>query len=195
LNYLAHIYLSGPNPEVQVGGLLGDFVKGPLVGRFPTAIEHGIHLHRLIDSHTDSQPIVQEAAALLPSPWRRFAGILLDIYFDHLLASQWGRFHRQPLAEFTEEFYRHLQGHSALLPPRALHFSRVAPEVAWLESYAVAARIPAMLNRVGQRFRQPVPLDQAWQPLQQHATHLQSTFDVLLPELIQFAASRRMISL
>ncbi len=191
MNYLAHIYLSGPDPELQVGGLLGDFVKGPLVGQYPIAIERGIQLHRMIDSHTDSQPLVQAAAASMAKPWRRYAGILLDIYFDHLLASQWSRFHDQALEDFCQDFYRHLHRHSRLLPPRALHFSRVAPEVAWLESYARADRIPQMLNRVGQRFRQPVPLQNAWLTLDSHRQQLSETFDTLLPLLVNFAERKR----
>ena len=30
MNYLSHIYLSGDKLEAQLGGLLGDFLKGPL---------------------------------------------------------------------------------------------------------------------------------------------------------------------
>ncbi|MGA2151478.1 MAG: DUF479 domain-containing protein, partial [Geobacteraceae bacterium] len=50
MNFLAHLYLSGDDPELLVGNLLGDFVKGRLSGNFPDGIERGIELHRRIDS-------------------------------------------------------------------------------------------------------------------------------------------------
>lgn len=187
MNYLAHIYLSGTDRDMQVGGLLGDFVKGPLTGQYPETIERGITLHRQIDRQTDEKPEFQAALELFDSGWRRYGGILLDIYFDHLLASQWSAWHRQQLPDFCQGFYQHLQQYEQILPTRARHFARVAPEVAWLESYAVAERVPQMLQRVGQRFRKPVPLEKGWLQLQRHRTQLQEIFDKLWPELIDYA--------
>lgn len=34
MNFLAHALLSGPDPALRVGGLMGDFIKGPLPGAF-----------------------------------------------------------------------------------------------------------------------------------------------------------------
>ena len=45
MNYLAHIFLNGEDPEHQIGGFIGDFVKGDPKGRFTPGIEHGIKLH------------------------------------------------------------------------------------------------------------------------------------------------------
>ncbi|HEY5975737.1 MAG TPA: DUF479 domain-containing protein, partial [Geobacteraceae bacterium] len=51
MNFLFHLYLSGDDPELMVGNLMGDFVKGRLMpGRFPIGIERGLVLHRAIDS-------------------------------------------------------------------------------------------------------------------------------------------------
>ena len=93
MNYLAHLLLSGPDRDMQVGGLLGDFVKGPLKGELPTRVEQGIRLHRHIDTLTDGHPAFMAATRRLPGEWRRYRGILLDIYFDHLLACRWGHYH------------------------------------------------------------------------------------------------------
>lgn len=96
MNYLAHIYLSGDHPEVMIGGLLGDFVKGPLRGQLPRAIEEGIELHRKIDVFTDSLPEVKQAVVRIEPPYRRFGGILIDICYDHFLAANWSEFHPNP---------------------------------------------------------------------------------------------------
>lgn len=50
MNYLAHLYLAPDDDESLLGNLMGDFVKGPLDGRFSPGIAAGIRLHRHIDS-------------------------------------------------------------------------------------------------------------------------------------------------
>lgn len=187
MNYLAHILLSGSDPGTRVGGLLGDFVKGPLAANLPPEIETGIRLHRRIDAITDSHPEFLARLAELPPPWRRYGGILLDVYFDHLLASQWREFHHQPLAQFCREFYQQLAEFAPLLPQRALHFSTVAPKVGWLEGYGEASKIPPMLDNLGTRLRRPVALGQAWPELDQRRRELDQTFRQLLAEHRQLA--------
>ncbi len=182
MNYLAHIYLSGPDPHVQVGGLLGDFVKGPLADRYPEQIETGIRLHRRIDATTDRHPLFLQRLAELPRPWRRYGGILLDIYFDHLLAARWDEFHPRSLDPFCRSFYAILQDHEPLLPDRARHFCRRAPEVRWLQSYADPGTVPLMLDNLGQRLRRPVSLGAAWPELRRRHPVLEETFYRLMEE-------------
>jgi acyl carrier protein phosphodiesterase len=73
MNYLAHIALAGDNPEYQVGGLLGDFVRGPLIGKYSPAIEAGITAHRKLDAHVDQQPEIQAFLQRFSRPMRRYA--------------------------------------------------------------------------------------------------------------------------
>lgn len=191
MNYLAHLLLSGPDGDMQVGGLLGDFVKGPLRGELPATIEEGIRLHRRLDTYTDQHPAFVAATHCLPDHWRRYRGILLDIYFDHLLAGRWQDYHAEPLPVFCSRFYRHLAHHHIWLPPRARHFCEVAPRVAWLESYASADVLPRMLNNVGKRLRRPMPFGEAWPSLEQERLALLDHFTVLMADLLAFADEYR----
>ncbi|TEL14247.1 DUF479 domain-containing protein [Pseudomonas aeruginosa] len=86
MNYLAHLHLGGPQPAQLLGSLYGDFVKGRLQGQWPDEIERAIQLHRRIDAFTDSHPLVHAAKRRFPLERRRFAGVLLDVFFDHCLA-------------------------------------------------------------------------------------------------------------
>ena len=79
MNYLAHIALAGANPEHRVGGLLGDFVRGPLSGQLPIAIETGITAHRKLDAFVDQQPEIQLFLRRFEKPMRRYAGIVADV--------------------------------------------------------------------------------------------------------------------
>ena len=86
LNYLAHIYLASYSDDAMLGALMGDFVKPHAGLDFPAETEAEIITHRKIDCFTDSHPIVLEAKRLFATRSRRYAGILLDVFYDHLLA-------------------------------------------------------------------------------------------------------------
>lgn len=165
MNYLGHLYFSGTDPELQIGGLLGDFVKGPLRGRFPAGIEAGIRRHREIDALCDELAPIQTLIASFDPPWRRYAAIAVDVAFDHRLARDWTRYHSQPLPEFCQSFYRALASHRALLPERARLFCDHAPRQQLLEHYGEAEHMRLVLARIGRRLRRPVALEQLWEML------------------------------
>lgn len=184
MNYLAHILLSGDNLDRQVGGLLGDFVKGPLQGQYPAVVEEGIALHRSLDAFTDAQPEVQALIRSFAPPWRRFAGIILDITFDHLLAIHWQNYHALSLDHFCQRFYQHLSTCQTWLPPQAQHFNQRAADIRWLQSYADKTLIPTMLNRVGERLRRPLPLGEAWPEIVDRHREVEQVFSCLMPRLL-----------
>ena len=183
VNYLGHLYLAGSDPDMQVGGLLGDFVKGPLRGDYPPRIEAGIRLHRRIDVLCDSLPATRQLLEVFPTPWRRYGGVVIDVVFDHLLARRWDDFHPQPLGDFCQTFYRVLAGHRDLLPERAQAFCDRAPSLHWLESYRDPAQIPRVLAHIGQRLRRPLPLEQAWRAMQPFAASFEPGFREVMAAL------------
>ena len=109
MNFLAHLHLGGERPGQLLGSLYGDFVKGPLQDRWPTDIEAGIRLHRQIDVFTDSHPVVLQAKQRFPRERRRYAGILVDLFFDHCLAAHWHDYASEPLHDFTARVYQVLR--------------------------------------------------------------------------------------
>jgi len=96
VNYLAHLYLSGDDPEIQLGNFIGDFVRGRNPeSEYPVKVAIGIHLHRIIDSYTDSHSIVRESKLRLRPVYRHYSGVLVDIYYDHFLARHWNQHHQK----------------------------------------------------------------------------------------------------
>jgi len=69
----------------MVGNFLGDFIRGTDLSHLPLAISEGVKLHRRIDAFTDAHPNIMRLKAFFPAEIRRFAGIALDVWFDHLL--------------------------------------------------------------------------------------------------------------
>ncbi len=106
MNYLAHIYLSGSNRQVAVGNFIGDFVKGRSYEKYPLCFQKGILLHRKIDHFTDTHPVFRDTVDILRPSFGRYSGIMADMYYDYLLASDFERYSNgQSLGKFSLDFY------------------------------------------------------------------------------------------
>ncbi|WP_043309640.1 ACP phosphodiesterase [Pseudomonas sp. ML96] len=186
MNYLAHLHLGGDAPDQLLGSLYGDFVKGPLAGRFPAGIEAGIQLHRRIDAFTDRHPLIEQARARFPAERRRTSGILLDLFFDHCLARDWAQFADEPLGQFTERVYQVLAAQPEL--PERLAF--IAPRMAaqdWLGSYTDFAVLEQVLLGMSRRLSRPQMLAGAMGELERLYEPLSRDFRAFYPELQRFA--------
>lgn len=105
MNYLAHIFLSGTHKKMQFGNFIADAVKGSSYNKYPPKIRDGILLHRAIDSFTDTHPVVKEYIRTMRPHFGRYSGILLDIYFDYMLASRFNKYSTVSLKHYTKGFY------------------------------------------------------------------------------------------
>lgn len=190
MNYLAHLHLGGERPAQLLGSLYGDFVKGPLAGRWPAEIEAGIRLHRRIDVFTDAHPLVAAARARFPVARRRYSGILLDVFFDHCLALHWQRFAEVSLDDFT----RHVYGVLAAEPVLPERLALIAPRMAaqdWLGSYRDFAVLEQVLAGMQRRLSRPEALDGALVELEALYQPLSEDFLAFYPQLQAAVAGLR----
>ncbi len=190
MNYLAHLHLGGQQPQQLLGSLYGDFVKGRLDGRFPAQLEAAITLHRRIDVFTDSHPLVLKALARFPAERRRYAGIILDVFFDHCLARNWQDYADQPLQQFTAQVYRVLAAEPAL-PGR---LAQIAPYMAaddWLGSYREFEILEQVFNGIARRLSKPEGMAGAMQLVDTLYQPLSEDFRAFYPQLQAFAEAGR----
>jgi acyl carrier protein phosphodiesterase len=186
MNYLAHLHLGGDGPQQLLGSLYGDFVKGPLEGRFSAELEAAIRLHRRIDAFTDRHPLIERARARFPVERRRTSGILLDLFFDHCLARDWADFAAEPLGQFTARVYRLLAAQREL--PERLAY--IAPRMAaqdWLGSYTDFAVLEQVLLGMSRRLSRPQLLTGAMGELERLYEPLSHDFREFYPQLQAFA--------
>ncbi|MDB5996990.1 MAG: hypothetical protein JWP42_4126 [Pseudomonas sp.] len=190
MNYLAHLHLGGQRPGQWLGSLYGDFVKGRLQGQFDPEIEAAIQLHRSIDVFTDRHPLVDAALSRFSLTRRRYAGIVLDVFFDHCLARDWTSYADQPLAQFTSQVYRVLSNEPQL-PER---LARIAPHMVahdWLGSYEEFDVLEQVLRGISRRLTKPEELAAAMQELRALYEPLSEDFRLFYPQLQDFAQNRR----
>ena len=86
MNFLAHLHLADPDPGLMLGGIVADFARPPELAALPPEVQDGVRLHRMIDGFTDSHPVVRGSVARIAEKYHWFSGIVIDIYYDHILA-------------------------------------------------------------------------------------------------------------
>jgi len=184
VNFLAHLYLAGDDEALRLGALLGDFVRGrAALEDYSPALRDGIRMHRHVDSFVDSlEPVVRLREALQP-PFRRYAGIIVDLGFDHELARRWPAFSTQPLAAFDREVRELLARHADLVPEGLERFMRYADRRGLFAAYAQPEEVLHSLRGVGRRLSRPNPLhrvEEVWGELQ---PRMESAFEPVLEAL------------
>lgn len=190
MNYLAHVFLSHHTPDAIVGAMLGDFVKGRTVEGWSDDVRAAIEVHRAVDRFTDRHPLTLASRALVSAPRRRFAGILVDVFYDHFLARHWPRLHPLPLVQFTQTVYGALWPHRTGFPPR---LQRILPWMVcddWLASYADVAAVDAALRGLARRLRfakHAGALASGISELENNYAALEKNFLEFIPRLRDFA--------
>jgi acyl carrier protein phosphodiesterase len=169
---------------------MGDFVKGPLTGQHPQAVERGIQLHRNIDGFTDQNPCVKQCQLHFAPRFRRYSGIMTDVVFDHFLSIHWHQFHPEPLETFSAEVFSSLDNSAELTDPaRALADGLRRHDV--FQRYRQWPMMATALESISQRLRGQNPLAQAAGELSLHYDRLELTFFEFYPQLQQFCQRQR----
>lgn len=189
MNYLVHAYLSFRKPSYLIGNFLGDFVKNRDLYKIPDEVVEGIMLHRSIDSFTDSHPLILEGTKRLHSKHRKYSGVLLDIYFDYLLASNWKHQTALSLREFIDEAYQIYLGHEEIMPEgiRSRMKAMVADD--WLWHYQYYQGLEKTFFYLGKRVSKPEWISGAVLTLKNEEPNLQQLFKDFFPELVSYTES------
>jgi acyl carrier protein phosphodiesterase len=193
VNHLAHALLAGPDPDCRLGGMLGDFVRGAIDPSLPSGVGRGIALHRAIDTYTDAHAEIVEARALFEPPYRRYAGILIDIWFDHLLARSFDRWSTVPLPAFSDDLQHLLRDRRAELPATLQRFSRYLDAHRLPAAYAEREMIGEVLVGVGSRLTRSNPLARGLVEISRLEAELAHVFARFFPQLVEFARRWRML--
>ena len=184
MNYFAHLVLAQPTVESTVGNLLGDFARGVDRADLPSPINAGLDNHRAVDHFTDSHPAIRDLKQLFQPERRRFAGIALDVYFDHLLMKHWSRYYSSPLHEVIDVFYRRMTAGRPIMPSRNMRntTSRMV-SYDWFGSYREIDSVAHALDRIAGRIRYENRFDNAIEDIIANQQEIEATFNDFFPEL------------
>lgn len=188
MNYLAHIRLAGDDPECVIGNFLGDFVKGHLTGDIYTpGVRRGIVMHRRIDAWTDSHEITRKSARLISPGRRRWSRVIVDIFYDHLLAVNWERYSDESLEDFLDRAYGIILGAADMFPEREAVRIRAIIEGGWMEKYRSISGLGLVFEGISRRVRRENPLSGSERELAAHYEEFDGHFNRFFPEVIEYA--------
>ena len=185
MNFLAHLALSANRPEILVGNLMGDFVKGRLVGSFPPGIEKGLVLHRKIDSFASRNEFFNRSKRRIDDSFGLYKGVLVDLFYDHFLSMNWPDYDDVPLHCFLDNARNILEEHRELLPePLNLRLYELFTD--WLPSYGEVEGIDRVLRRMAVRLKRANPLGSGVGELVGNYRELEADFKRFYPQLRRF---------
>ena len=185
VNFLAHLYLADTHDHCLAGALLGDFVKGKLIDQYSQHWLNSINFHRQIDRYTDNHAAIGKARQEFQPPYRRYAGIIIDLMFDHFLVRDWHRYSQQPLAEFEQRCYRQLANDAPHFPQPAQRLTQYLVDHKLLSGYGDLVTVNRALTGVGSRLTRANPLATAESAITTAYEQLDQQFQLFFPELLQ----------
>ncbi len=195
MNFLAHTYLSGESEFITIGNFIGDWVKGSAFRQYPLEIQKGILLHRCIDSYTDHHPTFRRSKQRLSGEFKKYSGIVIDIFYDHFLAKDWNLFSQVSLERFADRLNDILERHQYLLTPEMTEFIVHFMNHRRIESYATLEGIEGVLRAMACKRSLPDKTDYAIDNLKTYYDGYGKDFCSYFTHLIRYVEGRFQISI
>jgi acyl carrier protein phosphodiesterase len=187
MNFLAHIYLSGDNDLIKIGNFMADGIRGKQFEVFSSEIKKGILLHRAIDTYTDSHPIFRQSTKRLHSDYHHYAGVIVDVFYDHFLAKNWHLYCDEKLEEFVDRFYKSLHDNQVALTLKTQNLMPYMIKQNWLVSYRSIDGIKQILTQMDHRTKNESKMRFATNELSEFYFEFENEFATFFKDLISFS--------
>jgi acyl carrier protein phosphodiesterase len=185
MNYLAHALLSAHSDELLVGNFIADHVRNQELSRYSPGIVKGIRMHRAIDTFTDAHPAFRSAKRFFYDGFEKHSGILVDIYFDHLLARDFGAYSEVPLPDFTIKAYEVYSRNQSVFPLHSSRFLQYLIRDNIYVAYAEIKGIERVLAHLSQRIRHEVTLDGSVVLFESHQKEIELLFSRFFADAVE----------
>jgi len=186
MNFLSHLYLAGDSEGLIIGNFIADSVKGSAFKLFPPEIKKGILLHRKIDSFTDAHPVVEQSKQRLREKYKKYACVIVDIYYDHYLAVNWKAYSNEELHQFTQNIYTIIKNNYSILPAKSALFTKYMLQHNILFEYSRLEGIERVLYGMSRRATFQSDMEYAVNDLKEHYSLFENEFRTFFPDLQQF---------
>lgn len=194
MNFLAHIYLSGDNDLIKIGNFMADGIRGKQFEHFPEDVQKGILLHRFIDTYTDSHDIFRKSTKRLHERYHHYAGVIVDIVYDHFLAKNWSQYSDEELELFVKRFYHSLHDNYDILTEKTQGLMPYMIERNWLLSYRTTEGIQNILTQMDRRSKNISKMQYAVEELTEFYDEFEEEFTLFFEEMRK-QAKEKLLSL
>ena len=177
----------------MIGNLMPDLVRGKLPPNLAQPIQQAVLTHRRVDAFTDTHHLFANSKShflQLPN-YPHFAGILVDIFYDHFLSIDWHLYHTtQSLPAFITNAYTTLNDNKHLMPPQMLERITAIHHHDYLSKYATIPGLTLVLSRMSthfsKRLNRNIKLQAAIPILLANYTAIRNDFNAFYPQLINY---------
>lgn len=183
MNFLAHIYLSGDNDLIKIGNFMADGIRGKQFETYPLEIQKGIILHRFIDTYTDAHPIFRESTKRLHHNYHHYAGVIVDVFYDHFLSKNWNQYSDEKLELYVARFYKSLEDNYELLSDRTKGMMPYMIEHNWLVSYQTVEGIGRILTQMDSRTKNESKMRFSSNELIEYYTEFEQEFTTFFEDI------------
>jgi len=191
MNFLAHLYLSGNDEEIIIGNFIADHVKGRAIEKYSHGIRAGIMLHREIDAYTDSHPVFIQSKNRLAINYRKYAGVITDMFYDHFLSANWNDYSDEPLESFTGRMYKIILKKYIILPPKTQRMLPFMAKDNWLKGYGTYEGLDRALKGMDRRTPFESGMSHAVGDLKKNYDLYKEEFRRFFPEIKQYSGQVR----
>ncbi|MEM6964270.1 MAG: ACP phosphodiesterase [Bacteroidota bacterium] len=191
MNFLAHLFLARDNEDLLLGNFIADFIRNKEMKNYSDAIQKGIILHRQIDSYTDTHPLVKQGTRRLQKDHRKYAPVIVDVFYDYLLANNFDRYSEESLDDFCNKVYQILEKRMNVLPEK---LQRRLPQMVahqWLQNYKTEKGIRYTFLRLTERVSKPEYFDHVVDHLLEQKEAFTQEFNGFFPKVIEYVSNQR----
>ena len=185
MNYLAHAFLSNNNTNLLIGNFIADHLRGNDFKNYSPQIIEGIYLHRKIDSFTDAHLSFKASKRLFYNGYERYSGILIDIYFDHLLAVNFANYSSTSLKDYCNAVYKTYLDSQHLLPKSSSNFLEYVLKNNIYYQYSSLEGIEKALYHLSNRIKHGVILNGSIPIFKQHEKELEENFKLFFEKALK----------
>jgi acyl carrier protein phosphodiesterase len=143
-----------------------------------------VALHRRVDGFTDAHPTFRRSKRRLSPRFGHYAGILVDVFYDHCLALRWDEHSEEPLDRFAGRIYESLRARRHRAPEALRPLIDGMRRVDLLTAYRESRGVERALGSISRRLSRTNGLDQALPDLEGHRAALDADFAEFFPELL-----------
>lgn len=186
MNLLAHLFLSGTDDQIKLGNFIADAVKGSQAKQYSRKIQSGIQLHHNIDNYTDHHPVVSRSVNYLRPKYHMYAGVVIDLAYDHFLSVNWEKYSTLPLDQFIQNSYSLLLENYNILPEQTKNFLPFMIFNNWLKNYKKLNELHHSLEGLAYKTSFDSGMEHAILDIKFHYQQLQDDFNEFFPQIIDF---------
>ncbi|MBK6978680.1 MAG: DUF479 domain-containing protein [Cytophagaceae bacterium] len=190
MNYLAHLFLSGNNRGIIVGNILEDYITGhidhPKNAYIPFDIKVGLKMHRMIDTFTDSHPVLKDSKALFYPVNGKYSSIVTDVLYDHFLLKNWQLYSLEDFEIFRPRIYQSIRYREDIQPDPMKKMVESMIEYDWLKNYITTWGLERAFLNLNKRINKPeVDLRKSLSIFEKNYDFLDQQFQLFFKELLE----------